>query len=33
MQDNEITKKQFAFSELDCIVNDTLSEDNEETTE
>jgi hypothetical protein len=33
MQDNEITKKQFAFSELDCIVNDTLSEDNEDTTE
>lgn len=34
MQDiNNITKKEFAFSELDCIVNDTLSEDNEDTTE
>ena len=29
----DITKKEFAFSELDCIVNDTLSEDNEDTTE
>lgn len=32
MEDN-ITKKEFAVSELDCIVNDTLSEDNEDTSE